>query len=114
MRRRLFGTIGAAALAMGTVVVAARAPRTVLLTAVAERERMSRDTLVRTADMHFSGLELNDGKGVYPFSDRCARLENGSVTAGEAATIAGPAANGRAAPPSYAATPARPSMSCRA
>lgn len=90
------------------------APRTVLLTSVPERERMSRDDLVRTADMYFTGLELNDGKGVYPFSERCARLENGSVTAGDAATIAGPSANGRAAPASYATAPARPSSSCRA
>jgi hypothetical protein len=30
--------------------------------------------------MYFSGMQLNDGKGVYPFTDDCDRLENGSQT----------------------------------
>ena len=40
-------------------------------------ERMSRADLVRVANMYFSGLERNDGKGVYPFTDACNRIENG-------------------------------------
>jgi hypothetical protein len=43
-------------------------------------ERMSRDDLVKTANMYFSGMEKNDGKGVYPFTDDCNRIENGSLT----------------------------------
>jgi hypothetical protein len=43
-------------------------------------ERMSREDLVKTANMYFSGLQLNDGKGVYPFTDDCDRFENGSQT----------------------------------
>lgn len=40
--------------------------------------RASRADLVRTANMYFSGLQLNDGKGTYPFGDDCHRIENGS------------------------------------
>jgi hypothetical protein len=84
-------------------------PRAILLQAVPEKERMSRDELVRTANMYFDGLELNDGKGEYPFQDSCARLENGSVTAGDPASVPG-------LPPSPASPsgePPRPRMTCR-
>jgi hypothetical protein len=43
-------------------------------------ERMSHDELVRTANLYFSGMEKNDGKGVYPFADDCNRIENGTNT----------------------------------
>ncbi len=43
-------------------------------------ERMSHDDLVKTANMYFSGMEKNDGKGVYPFADDCNRIENGTFT----------------------------------
>jgi len=43
-------------------------------------ERMSREDLIKTANMYFSGMEKNDGKGVYPFTDDCNRIENGSLT----------------------------------
>jgi len=65
------------------------APRRTWLTAVPESERHSRDDLVRIANMYFSGIELNDGKGVYPLDKACARLENGSVTAGDPASVPG-------------------------
>ncbi len=41
-------------------------------------ERMSREDLVKVANMYFSGMQKNDGKGVYPFADDCNRIENGS------------------------------------
>lgn len=41
-------------------------------------ERMSRDDLIKTANMYFTGMQKNDGKGVYPFADDCNRIENGS------------------------------------
>jgi hypothetical protein len=41
---------------------------------------MSRADLIKTADMYFSGMEKNDGKGVYPFTDDCNRIENGSLS----------------------------------
>jgi hypothetical protein len=43
-------------------------------------ERMSRDDLIKIANMYFSGMEKNDGKGDYPFTDDCNRIENGSLT----------------------------------
>jgi hypothetical protein len=43
-------------------------------------ERMSREELLKTANMYFSGMERNDGKGVYPFDDHCNRIENGTFT----------------------------------
>jgi hypothetical protein len=65
------------------------APRHALLDAVPESERLSRGELVRIANLYFSGIELNDGKGVYPLSSNCARLENGAVTAGDPSAVLG-------------------------
>jgi len=80
------------------------APRSAWRAAVPEPERRSRDELVRVANMYFSGIELNDGRGAYPFQETCARLENGSVTAGDPALVLGPAAP---------ATQGRAPSSCR-
>jgi hypothetical protein len=43
-------------------------------------ERMSRTDLVRIANMYFSGMQQNDGKGLYPFAKDCNRIENGTYT----------------------------------
>ena len=43
-------------------------------------QRMSHADLVKVANMYFSGLERNDGKGTYPFTDDCNRIENGMNT----------------------------------
>jgi hypothetical protein len=53
-------------------------PNHLFLEAVPAAERMSRADLVKTANMYFSGMQQNDGKGVYPFSDDCDRFENGN------------------------------------
>ena len=67
-----FGSNGAKALdAMGK-------PRPAFSRAVAKR--VPRAELVRIANMYFSGMQLNDGKGQYPFADDCDRLENGGKT----------------------------------
>ena len=63
------------------------APRAVWAAAVPAAERHSRADLVRIANMYFSGIEKNDGRGVYPIADSCARLENGAVTAGDPAVL---------------------------
>jgi hypothetical protein len=47
---------------------------------IPESERMSRADLVRVANMYFSGMEKNDGKGEYPFAADCNRIENGTNT----------------------------------
>ena len=80
------------------------APRRVFFEPVPQAERLSRDELVRIANMYFSGIERNDGKGDYPIHDACARLENGAVTAGDPALVLGAAA--------AAALPARPRTGC--
>ena len=46
--------------------------------AVPPGERMSREDLVKVSNMYFTGMQKNDGKGVYPFTDDCNRIENGS------------------------------------
>jgi hypothetical protein len=43
-------------------------------------ERMGRAELNAVADLYFTGLERNDGKGRYPFADDCIRIENGFRT----------------------------------
>src|SRR5690348_11841821 len=43
-------------------------------------ERKSREDLRRTANMYFTGMQQNDGKGVYPFAPDCNRIENGTFT----------------------------------
>lgn len=48
--------------------------------ALPERERMSRADLIRTANLYFSGMQQNDGKGYYPFDEDCNRIENGTFT----------------------------------
>jgi hypothetical protein len=39
--------------------------------------RMTRATLLRTADRYFTGLARNDGQGDYPFTDDCERIADG-------------------------------------
>jgi hypothetical protein len=55
-------------------------PHPVYTQAILPAERMSRKDLIRVANMYFSGLEKNDGKGEYPFTDDCDRLEGGMQT----------------------------------
>jgi len=53
------------------------APRQQFLETVPEATRMSRADLIKIANMYFSGMQQNDGKGNYPFADDCNRIENG-------------------------------------
>jgi hypothetical protein len=61
-----------------------RTPEPIWREAVPQAERMSRADLARVADMYFAGLEKNDGKGDYPFTDDCERIENGYQTTNQA------------------------------
>ena len=54
------------------------APNPIFGEVIPESKRPSRDELIRTANYYFSGLQRNDGKGYYPFSDDCDRYENGN------------------------------------
>lgn len=71
------------------------------------KERMTRPDLVRTANMYFSGMQLNDGKGRYPFADDCNRIENGSQTTNA------PGKPGQARPDPKTATGYSAMWSCR-
>jgi hypothetical protein len=52
-------------------------PHHSFLETVPAAERMSRQDLVETANKYFTGMQQNDGKGDYPFTDDCNRIENG-------------------------------------
>jgi hypothetical protein len=48
-------------------------------------QQASRQELISTADGYFTGLQKNDGKGIdgkgnYPFTNDCHRIENGAPT----------------------------------
>ena len=52
-------------------------PHPMYLETIPRSRRMSRNDMLETANKYFTGMQLNDGKGDYPFSDDCNRLENG-------------------------------------
>ncbi len=70
-------------------------------------DRMSREDLIKTANMYFSGMQKNDGKGVYPFADDCNRIENGGMTTNV------PVANGKQRPDPKTATGYSANWSCK-
>jgi hypothetical protein len=83
------------------------APNRVFTETVPPAERASREDLIKTANMYFSGMQLNDGKGVYPFTDDCNRLENGSQTTNA------PLADGKSRPDPATATNYSSAWSCK-
>ncbi len=54
------------------------APNPIFTEVIPEARRPSREELIKTANYYFSGLQRNDGKGYYPFTDDCDRYENGN------------------------------------
>jgi hypothetical protein len=56
------------------------APHAVFKEVIPEAKRPSREEMVKTANYYFTGLQRNDGKGYYPFTDDCDRFENGIQT----------------------------------
>ncbi len=61
----------------GEAVEKMKAPHKIFKETIPEAERMSREELVEIGDYYFEGLQRNDGKGYYPFTDDCVRYENG-------------------------------------
>ena len=53
------------------------APHPVFSEVIPEAERPSREDLIIVANKYFTGMQKNDGKGDYPFTDDCERLEDG-------------------------------------
>jgi len=61
----------------GEAVEAMGQPDPLFAMPIAAEQRADRETLVETANFYFAGLQRNDGKGYYPFTDDCIRFENG-------------------------------------
>ena len=64
----------------GEAVEAMGKPHPVFAEVIPEAKRPSREELIKTANYYFAGLQRNDGKGYYPFTDDCERFENGIQT----------------------------------
>lgn len=62
-------------------------PKALWLTATPPAQRLSRQELVAIANSYFEGLQRNDGRGNYPFTDDCDRLENGVYTTHNPGTV---------------------------
>ena len=62
------------------VLEAMKAPKALWTDAVPPARRKSRQELAVIANHYFEAIENNDGKGYYPFTDDCDRLENGALT----------------------------------
>jgi hypothetical protein len=82
-------------------------PNHLFVEAVPESQRMSRADLIKTSNMYFSGMQQNDGKGVYPFTDDCNRIENGMQTTNA------PLKDGQARPDPASATNYSSSWCCK-
>ena len=69
---------------VGEAVEKMGAPHAVFREAIPEAKRPSREEMIKTANYYFTGLQRNDGKGYYPFTDDCDRFENGMQTTNSA------------------------------
>jgi hypothetical protein len=63
--------------ATGAGVEAMGSPDPIFLQAVPADQRHTRAELIAVGNAYFEGLQRNDGKGYYPFTDDCVRFENG-------------------------------------
>ncbi len=52
-------------------------PHPVFKEVIPADERPAREDMIETANMYFTGMQQNDGKGLYPFTEDCDRYENG-------------------------------------
>jgi hypothetical protein len=57
-----------------------KTPKTLWTDPVPPAQRKTRQELATIANHYFEAIERNDGKGYYPFTDDCDRLENGTYT----------------------------------
>jgi hypothetical protein len=67
----------------GTSVEKMGAPHEIFTQVIPPAERASREELVKAGNYYFAGLQRNDGKGYYPFTDDCVRYENGMLSTKE-------------------------------
>jgi hypothetical protein len=59
------------------------APNKIFAEVIPEAERPIREEMIRVANYYFTGLQKNDTKGYYPFTDDCERYENGMLSTKE-------------------------------
>lgn len=88
-------------------VEAMGSPNPMYLATIPRSRRMSRKDMLETANKYFTGMQQNDGKGDYPFSDDCNRIENG----GQSTNVPTPA--GETRPDPATATNYSGQWSCR-
>jgi len=55
-------------------------PEPLWLAPIPPDQRQTREALDQAAYMYYEGLEKNDGRGVYAFTDDCRRTEDGAYT----------------------------------
>lgn len=55
-------------------------PEALWLQPIPPAQRASRSELIRIANAYFEGVQRDDGKGFYPMTDDCDRIENGMHT----------------------------------
>ncbi|HSW40239.1 MAG TPA: hypothetical protein VLL97_12185 [Acidobacteriota bacterium] len=55
-------------------------PHEIFMETIPPEQRHTRMELIEIANKYFTGLQKNDGKGDYPFTDDCDRFENGMQT----------------------------------
>jgi hypothetical protein len=63
--------------ATGAAVEAMGSPAPVFLQPIPSGQRMTRAELIEVGNAYFEGLQRNDGRGYYPFTEDCIRFENG-------------------------------------
>lgn len=92
----------------GKQIEATGSPRPQLNRSIPEKDRMSREDLIRVADSYFANLQGSTGKTTAPFATTCLRLENGFQTNLVKPTAPPPTAAAGGATSSVAGAPARP------
>jgi hypothetical protein len=66
----------------GEAVEKMGAPNEIFTQVIPEAEQLSREEYIRIGNYYFAGLQRNDGKGYYPFTDDAVRFENGMAACG--------------------------------
>lgn len=56
------------------------APNKIFTEVIPKSKRLSREEYIKIANYYFAGLQRNNGKGYYPFTNDCDRYENGIKT----------------------------------
>ena len=72
-------------------------PSDLFTATIPANQRAQRAALIQTANSYFTGLQRNDGKGVYNFTPDCDRFQNGLQTTNRKEPLPAPPPPGRGA-----------------